>query len=64
VKAYLATTGLIFGLIAAAHLWRAIAERSHLTTDPVNYVIECAMGVLAAAFAGWAWRLYRAQGQS
>ncbi|MGE5194211.1 MAG: hypothetical protein ACM3U2_17095 [Deltaproteobacteria bacterium] len=64
MKAYLITTGAIFGLIAAAHLWRAIAEGTNLTTEPVHYLIECALGVLAAALAVWAGRLFRAQGRS
>jgi hypothetical protein len=64
MKPYLITTGAIFGLIAAAHLWRAIAERAHLTTEPVHYLIECALGVLAAGLSVWAWRLFQAKERS
>jgi hypothetical protein len=62
VKAYLITTGMIFGLIAILHLLRDITERSRLTTDPWTYLAEAALGVVAAALTVWAWRLFRAQG--
>ena len=34
MKAYLITTGTVFGLITVAHLWRAFAEGSRVATDP------------------------------
>jgi ABC-type cobalamin transport system permease subunit len=64
MKAYLVTTGAIFGLIAVLHLLRDITERSRLTTDTVPYLAEAALGLIAAALAVWAWRLFRAQGRS
>ena len=63
MKAYLITTGLIFGVIAVLHLLRDITERSRLTTDPWPYLAEAALGLVAAALAVWAWRLYRAHGR-
>ena len=53
MKAYLITTGVIFGLITVAHLVRIIAE-PHLATDPIYIVLT----LLAAALSVWAWRLY------
>jgi hypothetical protein len=64
MKAYLVTTGAIFGLIAVLHLLRDITERSRLATDTVPYLAEAALGLVAAALAVWAWRLFRAQGRS
>jgi hypothetical protein len=59
VKAYLIITGSIFGLIALAHLLRTIAERPCLSADPWFYLEGPGLGVVAAAFAYWAWRLLR-----
>jgi hypothetical protein len=59
MKAYLATTGTIFALIALAHLLRAIAERSLLATDPSHYLLMSALGVISAALSVWAWSLFR-----
>lgn len=55
MKAYLITTGTVFGLITLAHIWRAWAEGPHLATDPVFVLLTIA----AAALCVWAWRLLR-----
>ena len=56
MKAYVTTTGVVFGLLTVAHIWRAI-EESHLATDPWYVLIT----VAAAALSLWAWRvLWRA----
>ena len=34
MKAYVLTTGLIFGLLTVAHLFRIILENRHLVADP------------------------------
>lgn len=61
MKAYLATTGMLFALLALAHLLRTVAESSRLTTDP-GFIIEGpGIGILAAALCFWAWRLFRLQ---
>jgi hypothetical protein len=57
MKAYLFTTGGLFALIALAHLARTVAESSRLRTDPGFLVEGPGLGLLAAAFALWAWRL-------
>ena len=53
MKAYLITTGTVFGLIVLAHIWRVLAEGPHLATDPVLVLLTIA----AAALSFWAWRL-------
>lgn len=61
MKAYLATTGMLFALLALAHLLRTVAESSRLTTDP-GFIIEGpGIGILAAVLCFWAWRLFRLQ---
>ena len=54
MRVYVITTGVIFGLLVVAHLWRMVAE-PHLATDPGYLVIT-----LAAALLGlWAGLLLR-----
>jgi hypothetical protein len=55
MKAYLVTTGAVFGLVTFAHLWRIIDEWPYLATEPW-YVLLTAV---AAALGVWAWRLIR-----
>ena len=57
MKAYLITTGSIFGLIALAHLARTIAESQRLAADPWFYLEGPGLGLVAAALSLWAWRL-------
>ncbi len=54
MKAYIITTGVIFGLITLAHIWR-ITKEPHLATDPFFLVLT----VVAVALCIWAWRLLR-----
>ncbi len=58
MKAYLVTTGTLFALLALVHLWRIIAEWPRLATDPW-FILEAAIGVVAAGLGLWAWRLLR-----
>lgn len=55
MKAYLVTSGTIFGLITLAHIARFFAEGKRVATDPVFLLLT----VLAAALCGWAWVLLR-----
>ena len=55
MKAYLITTGAIFGLITLAHIWRVIAESPHLAKDPWFILLT----IIAAALCLWAVRLLR-----
>jgi hypothetical protein len=61
VRAYLATTGALFALLAVAHLLRTIAESSRLGTDPWFILEGPGIGIIAAAICIWAWRLFRVQ---
>lgn len=55
MKAYLVATCIIFGLITAAHIWRAIVEGPHLATDPWFILLTA----VAAGLCLWALRLLR-----
>jgi hypothetical protein len=59
MRAYLTTTGILFALLALAHLMRTIAESSRLATDPWFILEGPGIGVVAAAIGWWAWRLLR-----
>ena len=60
MKAYLITTGALFGLITLAHLLRIIGEWPHLATDPWYLLLTAAAAVLCL----WAWRLLRLSARS
>ena len=55
MKAYVVTTGMIFGLLVAVHLGRILAENPQLATDPIFLAITAVAGGLAI----WAWRVVR-----
>jgi NO-binding membrane sensor protein with MHYT domain len=55
MKAYVVTTGMIFGLLVAVHLWRMLAENPQLATDPIYLAIT----VVAGGLAIWSWRVVR-----
>lgn len=55
MKAYLITSGSIFGLLVMAHLLRVMAEGLHVAQDPWFVVTTIAAGVLCV----WAVRLLR-----
>jgi hypothetical protein len=55
MRAYVMTTGVLFGLLAVAHVWRVFEEGPRLATDPWYVLITLA----AAALCFWAWRLLR-----
>lgn len=59
MRAYLVTTGLIFALLALAHLLRSIAEASRFASDPWFILEGPGIGVIAVAFCAWAWSLLR-----
>ena len=46
MRAYVITTGVIFGLLVVAHLWRMVAE-PHFATDPGYILITVAAGLLS-----------------
>jgi hypothetical protein len=55
MRAYVMTTGVLFGLIAIAHVWRVVEEGAGLAADPFFVLLT----VAAAALCLWAWRLIR-----
>jgi len=59
VKLYLMTTGILFALLALAHVLRTIAEWQRLAADPGFIVEGPGIGLVAAALCFWAWRLLR-----
>lgn len=54
MKAYIITTGVIFGLITLAHILRVISE-PHAATEPVFILLT----VLSAGLSVWAWQVLR-----
>jgi hypothetical protein len=55
MKAYVITTGIIFGLITLAHLLRIVMEGPRLATEPLYILLTIA----AAGLAIWACLLIR-----
>jgi len=55
MRAYVMTTGVLFGLITMAHVWRVFEEGPGLATNPWYVLITLA----TAALCLWAWRLLR-----
>ena len=53
MKPYLITTGIIFALIALAHVARMIVEPGHMLREPFFH----ALTLLAVGLSAWAWRL-------
>jgi len=57
MKGYVMTTGAVFALLVAVHVWRAVVEGKSILTDPWWYLITA----IAAGLALWAgWLLRRA----
>jgi hypothetical protein len=55
MKAYVITTGVIFGLLTLAHVLRIIGENRQLATDPAYMAIT----LVSAAMCIWAWYAVR-----
>ena len=55
MKAYVMTTGAVFGLLVVAHIWRVIEEGPGPAKNPWYIIIT----VAAAALCFWACRLLR-----
>lgn len=54
---YLLTTGLLFGLMAVIHIWRAIAEWPASTVGPGFLLGMAALIGIPAFLSWWAFRL-------
>jgi uncharacterized membrane protein YqjE len=55
MKAYVITTGALFGLLTIAHIVRIVAENPRLATDPFYILIT----TLTAVLCVWAFYLVR-----
>jgi hypothetical protein len=55
MRTYVMTTGVLFGLVTLAHVWRVLVEGPGLATDPWYILLTIA----AAGLCLWAWRLIR-----
>ncbi|HJQ12479.1 MAG TPA: hypothetical protein VJ840_15715 [Gemmatimonadaceae bacterium] len=61
MKAYLITTGVVFGLLTLAHVWRMFSETGfHGDRDPWFILIT----LISAAFSFWAFQLLRKTSRS
>lgn len=58
MKAYLGTTGTLWGLLAGAHILRTFAEWGRVRSDPGFFVEVPGIGLVAAGLCVWAWRLF------
>jgi len=55
MRAYVMTTGVVFGLLTVVHILRIIQEGTRLVADPWYMLVTA----IAAALCLWAWRLLR-----
>jgi hypothetical protein len=55
MRLYVLTTGVIFALLAVAHVFRVIQESHHLASDPWFLIIT----LVAAALSVWAFTVAR-----
>ncbi len=59
MKAYLVITGILFALLAVAHVMRTIAEWPRVMHDPGFFLEVPGIGIVALALCCWALRLLR-----
>lgn len=55
MKPYLVTTGILFGLVAALHAWRVVAEWNGVDAA---FLLVAAIGLVALMLSVWAWKLF------
>jgi hypothetical protein len=60
MKAYVTTTGVIFGALFVVHVWRVIVEGTQLARDPFWVLIT----VVAAALSIWSLLVLRRSSRS
>ena len=51
MKAYLITTGTLFGVLALVHIWRAIDAEPKLATDPWYILVTLVAAAMSRLFA-------------
>jgi heme/copper-type cytochrome/quinol oxidase subunit 1 len=59
MRAYVITSGSIFGLLAVVHILRVFAEGRQVLADPIFVFVT----LVAAALSGWAFRILQASGR-
>ena len=59
MRLYVVTTGVLFGIVTLAHVWRMIEEGRSVAANPWYLVIT----ILTAVLAVWAWRVARGRAQ-
>ena len=52
MRAYVMTTGALFGLLTLAHVWRIIEESPQLATEPW-YIAVTVIAATLCVWAGW-----------
>jgi NO-binding membrane sensor protein with MHYT domain len=52
IKIYLISTGVIFGLITALHIWKAVAEGPQTAKNPF-FILLTALTCGLSIWAGW-----------
>lgn len=55
MRAYVATTGVLFLLLTLVHLWRVYEEGSNIAKQPFFAIAT----LMSAALCVWSWRLLR-----
>jgi len=55
MKAFLITTGTLFGLMSVVHIWRAIDEWPHQGASLGFVLGMAALIVVPGALSAWAW---------
>jgi hypothetical protein len=55
MRAYIMTTGALFGLLALVHLWRMLGPERALASEPWYLGIT----LVAGAMSLWAWRVLK-----
>jgi len=55
MRAYVITTGAVFGLLTIAHVLRMVMEKPDLASEPFYLAITAA----SAALSVWAWYVLR-----
>jgi len=55
MKAFLITTGILFGLMVVVHIWRAIAEWPQSGVGLEFILGMTALIAVPGALSGWAW---------
>ncbi|HLH95477.1 MAG TPA: hypothetical protein VKW08_10210 [Xanthobacteraceae bacterium] len=58
MKAYLATTGMLFALLAVLHVWRIVVEWNGLSREIWSLGTIVAGIIVSAGLAIWALRLF------